>query len=87
MPQRIIEQDGRRWAVTLSGRRTQYVKDEFGLIFTSLDDRRERRVARYSPLAVKSTELSLASLSEAQLGELLRCSQPSWTSPELGYQR
>jgi hypothetical protein len=87
MPRRTIELDGRRWEATLAGRRTMYSRDEFSVVFTSLDDTRERRVARYSPLAAKSAELSLAALTESELRELLRCSQPAWTSPELGYRR
>ena len=46
---------------------------------------RERRVARYSPLASKSPELALASLSDAELVALLGRSQPAWTAPETGY--
>jgi hypothetical protein len=87
MPRREIEVAGRRWTAGPSGRRTQYTKDEFGIVFTSQDDRREQRVARYSPLAVKSAELSLAGLTDAQLVDLLARSQPSWTSPELEYRR
>ena len=34
MPRRIIDVDGEQWEVAVSGRSTQYVKDEFGLIFT-----------------------------------------------------
>jgi hypothetical protein len=87
VPKRTIEADGRRWSVTTSGRRTQYVKDEFGIVFTSEDEAREQRVTRYSPLATKSTELALSSLSDRELIELLATSQPAWTSPELGYRR
>jgi hypothetical protein len=87
MPRREIEVDGRRWSVRQSGRRTQYTRDEFGLVFTSLDGEPEQRVARYTPLAVKSSELALGALTDGQLEELLARSQPSWTSPELGYRR
>jgi len=87
MAKRTIEVDGRRWEAAPSGRRTQYSRDEFGVVFTSLDDAREQRVARYSPLAVKSAELSLAALTDRELRDLLRTSQPGWTSPELGYRR
>ena len=34
MPRRIIEVDGEQWEVAVSGRVTQYTKDEFGLVFT-----------------------------------------------------
>lgn len=87
MVTRTIEADGRRWEVAASGRRTQYSRDEFGVVFTSLDQAREQRVARYSPLATKSAELSLAALTDLELRDLLRTSQPGWTSPELGYRR
>jgi hypothetical protein len=87
MARRTIEVNGKRWDVAPSGRRTQYSRDEFGVVFTSLDDAREQRVARYSPLAVKSAELSLAALTDRELRDLLRTSQPGWTSPELGYRR
>ena len=88
MPRRTIESNGETWEVDASGRTTQYNKDEFGLVFTrGTGPDRERRVARYSPLGAKSRELSLAQLSDAELGELLAHSQPSWTAPELGYRR
>jgi hypothetical protein len=88
MPRRIIEVDGELWEVAVSGRVTQYVKDEFGLIFTrGVGPDREQRVVRYSPLGAKSRELSLSQLSDQELRELLSYSQPSWTSPEMGYRR
>lgn len=87
MPKRVIEVKGRRWTAVPSGRRTQFTRDEFGIVFTSDDAAREQRIVRYSPVAAKSTDLSLAGLSDEVLAELLRRSQPSWTSPELGYRR
>ena len=88
MPRRIIEVDDEQWEVAVSGRVTQYVKDEFGLIFTrGVGPDREQRVVRYSPLGAKSRELSLAQLSDQELRDLLRHSQPSWTAPETGYRR
>lgn len=85
MPRRIIDVDGQQWAVAVSGRTTQYGKDEFGVIFTRVDGERERRVARYSPLGAKSRELSLAQLADDELRALLGRSQPAWTAPEMGY--
>jgi hypothetical protein len=86
MPRRIIAADGEQWEVAVSGRITQYVKDEFGLIFTrGIGPDREQRVTRYSPLGAKSRELSLSQLSDQELGDLLKHSQPSWTAPEMGY--
>ncbi len=88
MPRRIIEVDGEQWQVAVSGRTTQYNKDEFGLVFTrGTGPGREQRVVRYSPLGAKSRELSLARLSDRELAELLAVTQPAWTAPELGYRR
>ena len=86
MPRRVIEVDGALWEVAVSGRVTQYVKDEFGLVFSrGVGPNREQRVVRYSPLGAKSRELSLAQLTDLELRDLLRHSQPSWTAPEMGY--
>jgi hypothetical protein len=88
MPRRIIEVDGEQWEVAVSGRVTQYLKDEFGLVFTrGTGPRREQRVVRYSPLGAKSREVSLGQLSDSELRGLLAHSQPSWTAPEMGYRR
>ena len=88
MPRRIIEVDGEQWQVAVSGRSTQYNKDEFGLVFTrGTGPQREERVVRYSPLGAKSRELSFAHLSDRELSQLLAVSQPAWTAPELGYRR
>ncbi|HEU4587566.1 MAG TPA: hypothetical protein VFS11_02895 [Gemmatimonadales bacterium] len=88
MPRRIIEINGEPWEVTVSGRVTQYVKDEFGVVFSRGEGAsRERRVARYSPLGAKSRELSLAELTDDQLRTLWLHSQPAWTAPETGYRR
>ena len=88
MPLRTIEVDGQRWTVTSTGRRTQYSKDEFSVLFTRVGGGpHEERVARYSPLGTKEREASLAALPDAGLIDLLKRSQPSWTTPELGYRR
>lgn len=88
MPRRIVEINGEPWQVTVSGRITQYVKDEFGVVFSHGEGAsRERRVARYSPLGAKSRELSLAELTDDQLRRLWLHSQPAWTAPETGYRR
>jgi hypothetical protein len=86
MPRRIIDVEGERWEAAVSGRTTQYTKDEFGIVFSrGIGAGREQRVARYTPLGTKSRELSLSQLSDEQLRQLLRHSQPSWTAPEMGY--
>jgi hypothetical protein len=88
MPRRIIEVDGQTWEVAVSGRVTQYTKDEFGLVFSrGTGPAREQRVSRYTPLGPKSRELSLSQLSDQELRDLLRYSQPAWTAPEMGYRR
>ena len=85
---RIFEAHGERWAASPSGRTTQYEKDEFSVRFSRLPPSPpEERVARYSPLLAKDRETSLAQLTDQELVELLRFSQPSWTSAELGYRR
>jgi len=88
MPRRLIERGAERWEVAVSGRRTQYTKDEFGVVFTRIaGGPAERRMARYSPVGAKSRELSLARLSDLDLSNLLARSQPAWTAPETGYRR
>ena len=88
MPTRSITIDGRSWNVFPSGYVTQYDRDEFALFFMSgTGSEREVRVTRYSPQGVRSREASLLELSDAQLTELFRASQPSETSPEAGYSR
>ena len=86
MPQRVFLVDGERWGVSATGRLTQYDKDEFGLRFSRLPPLpKEDRMVRYSPRLAKNRETSLAELSDAELLNLFRVSQPSWTAPELGY--
>jgi hypothetical protein len=88
MPRRIIEANGEQWEVSVSGRVTQYLKDEFGLVFTrGVGPDRIQRVIRYTPLGAKSREQSLGQLSDQELRDLLAHSQPSWTAPEMGYRR
>ncbi|HEY9382486.1 MAG TPA: hypothetical protein VIP80_03130 [Gemmatimonadales bacterium] len=88
MPRRVLEVNGERWTVSAAGRITQYDKDEFALRFSRLPaGSGPDRIARYSPLLAKNRETSLAQLTEAELLALFRVSQPSWTSPELGYRR
>ncbi len=77
--------DGYIWKVYPTGRITVYGKDEFGLLFELVTGpERKRRFTRYSPLGSKSSDASLAELTERQLLDLFRQSQPAWTSPERG---
>jgi hypothetical protein len=84
---RKFSADGAEWVVLPTGRNTQYVRDEFGVIFTRVTGEREERVARYSPRDSRSREQSLAALTDADLRDLLATSQPAWTAPETGYRR
>ena len=86
MPRRFTA-DGAEWIVMPSGRNTQYVRDEFGVLFTRMTGERTDRVARYSPRDARSRELSLSTLSDGELRDLLATSQPAYTAPETGYQR
>ncbi len=86
MPARKIDIDGTTWRVSPSGYITSYEQDEFGLIFSrDSDGRKEMRVTRYSPQGSRSREQSFRELTDDQLGELFAQSQPSFTSPEVGY--
>ncbi|MFI5235598.1 MAG: hypothetical protein ACHQXA_07810, partial [Gemmatimonadales bacterium] len=74
------------WTVCPSGRNTQYVRDEFGLLFTrGTGAEAERRVTRYSPGGARIRDLSLTELTDQELAGLLAVSQPAWTAPETGY--
>jgi hypothetical protein len=80
---RRIEVEGEWWEVFPSGRVTVYDRDEFGLVFRrGTGEEAVRRYVRYAPLGSRSPDASLAELSDAQLRELLRQSQPEWTSPD-----
>ena len=88
MPTRTITVRDKLWRVFPSGFVTQYDHDEFGLLFVSgVGGEREVRVTRYSPLGARSREHSLAELPDAELVRLFEQSQPSFTSPEAGYER
>ncbi len=88
MPARSVEVGGQKWDVYPSGYITQYTQDEYGLMFSrGAGKKREIRVTRYSPQGTRSREQALAELSDAQLKELFEQSQPSFTSPEAGYEQ
>jgi len=83
---RTITVKGEIWEVYPSGRLTVYGRDEFGLVFQhGTGPERKRRFTRYAPVGSRSAEASFAELSERELRELLRASQPAWTAPEAAY--
>jgi len=83
---RTIVIDGERWEVCPSGRVTVYGRDQLGLIFErGTGSQRLRRVTHYSPLGARAPERAFAELSERELIELFRQSQPAWTAPEVDY--
>lgn len=84
--ERTISHDGAHWAAAPSGFITQFVGDEFGVVFTQLGKANvEVRFSRYSPGSVRSREASFAALSDNALRRLLITSQPSVRAPEGGY--
>lgn len=86
MARRVIAVDGEPWEVYPSGRVTVYGRDEFGLVFQQgTGPERRRRFTRYSPVGSRSPDAALAELSDRQLVELFRQSQPAWTAPESAY--
>ena len=86
MARRILTVDNDRWEVFPSGRVTVYGRDQFGLIFEQgTGPQRRRRVTHYSPLGARSPERAFAELSDRELLELFRESQPAWTAPETDY--
>jgi hypothetical protein len=88
MPARALEVSGQKWEVYPSGYITPYTQDEYGLLFSrEVGDKREVRVTRYSPQGTRSRERSFLELTDAQLRELFEQSQPSFTSPEAGYEK
>jgi hypothetical protein len=86
---RTITVDGHTWTVYPSGLLTQYVGDEFGVLFVRGEgDAREVRVTRFSPMGRASStsrEQALADLADAELVALWRMSQSGERSPEAGY--
>jgi hypothetical protein len=86
MARRTIEVDGERWEVYPSGRVTVYGRDQFGLIFErGTGSQRQRRVTHFSPLGARSPARAFLELSDRELLELFRQSQPAWTAPEVDY--
>jgi hypothetical protein len=83
---RAIVVEGESWDAYPSGRVTVYGRDQFGLIFErGTGPQRTRRVTHYSPTGSRVLDRSFAELSERELLELFRQSQPAWTAPEVNY--
>ncbi len=87
MPRRTLMVDGEQWRVSPTGRVTQYQRDEVGIRFARQGAEPEVRVVRFAPLGSRVAEEALAELSDQELLELFRRSQPSWTAPETEYRR
>lgn len=86
MARRSIVVDGQQWEVYPSGRVTVYGRDQFGLIFEhGTGPNRRRRVTHFSPVGSRSPDRAFTELSERELLELFRQSQPAWTAPEVEY--
>ncbi len=86
MARRNLMVDGQRWEVSPSGRTSVYGQDQYSLLFqlgTGPD--RKRRYTRYTPTGARRTDAALGELSDRQLLELFRQSQPAWTAPESAY--
>src|SRR2546428_487500 len=86
MARRTIVVDDETWEVYPSGRVTTYPRDEFGLLLQQgTGPERRRRFTRYAPVGNRSPDAALVELSERQLVQLSRESQPAWTAPEGAY--
>jgi hypothetical protein len=86
MARQVIAEDGTLWQVTLSGRYTQYARDEVSLEFCTGDsERSERRYVRFAPRGARSAERAYEEASDGLLRRLLAVSQPAWTSPDGAY--
>ncbi len=71
MARRTLTVDGDRWEV--------YPFEQ------GTGPQRRRRVTHFSPLGARSPDRAFAELSERELLELFRQSQPAWTAPEVDY--
>jgi hypothetical protein len=86
MARRIVNVESERWEVSPSGRVSVYGRDQFGLIFVQgTGSQRRRRVTHFSPVGARSPDRAFLELTERELVELFRQSQPAWTAPEADY--
>ncbi len=83
MAGRTIVVDGATWEVAPSGRVTVYGRHQFSVVFEQgTGPERRRRFTRFAPVGHRSPEAALAELSDRELVQLFRQSQPAWTAPE-----
>ena len=83
---RTIVVDGETWEAAPSGRVNVYGRDQFALVFQlGTGPQRKQRVTRYAPVGHRSPDRALGDLSDRQLHDLFRQSQPAWTAPEAAY--
>jgi hypothetical protein len=86
MARRAVTIDGERWEVYPAGRVTVYGRDQLGLVFEyGTGPGRRRRVTRFSPRGSRIPEQAFLELSDRELLQLFRESQPAWTAPEVDY--
>ena len=86
MARRTFTVDGQTWEASPSGRSSIYGQDQYSLLFQlGTGPERKRRFTRYTPTGARRTDASLSELSERQLLEQFRQSQPAWTAPESAY--
>jgi hypothetical protein len=69
-----------------SGRVSVYGRDQLGLIFElGTGPMRRRRVTHFTPVGSRAPDRAFMELSDRDLLELFRQSQPAWTAPEVDY--
>ena len=86
MARRTITVDSDRWEVYPSGRVSVYGRDQLGLIFEQgTGPMRRRRVTHFTPVGARAPDRAFMELSDRDLLELFRQSQPAWTAPEVDY--
>ena len=86
MARRTITPNGERWEVLPTGRLTVYGRDQIGLLFQQgTGPQRRRRFTRFTPVGNRGYDAAIAELSDRELLELFRASQPAWTAPEGAY--
>ncbi|HWZ28204.1 MAG TPA: hypothetical protein VNX15_06575 [Gemmatimonadales bacterium] len=85
-PRRAVVVDGESWEFAPSGHGSVYGKDQFGLVFQcGTGSGRRRRFTRFAPVGSRNPDAALSELSDRQLLQLFRESQPAWTAPESAY--